>query len=64
MLKVFLLHLYDISRLNIYTFLVKGNIINLQYSLSDLLGGSCVSNAAAQVSNEERRPLSRASYRR
>jgi len=34
-----------------------------QYSLSDLLGGSCVNNAATQVSNEERRPLSRASYR-
>ncbi|KAL6255238.1 hypothetical protein P5V15_013576 [Pogonomyrmex californicus] len=33
-----------------------------QYSLSDLLGGSCV-NTAAQASNEERRSWSRASNR-
>ncbi|XP_012061248.1 PREDICTED: RAC family serine/threonine-protein kinase homolog [Atta cephalotes] len=34
-----------------------------QYSLSDLLGGSCVNNATAQASNEERRSLSRASHK-
>ncbi|XP_018368738.1 PREDICTED: serine/threonine-protein kinase S6KL-like [Trachymyrmex cornetzi] len=34
-----------------------------QYSLSDLLGGSCVNNATAQASNEEGRSLSRASHR-
>jgi len=45
-------------------FCVKNNIIHLQYSLSDLLGGSCVNNAIAQASNEERRSWSRASNRR
>ncbi|XP_018352310.1 PREDICTED: serine/threonine-protein kinase S6KL-like [Trachymyrmex septentrionalis] len=34
-----------------------------QYSLSDLLGGSCVNNATAQASNKEGRSLSRASHR-
>ncbi|KAG5329490.1 S6KL kinase, partial [Acromyrmex charruanus] len=34
-----------------------------QYSLSDLLGGSCVNNATVQASNEEGRSLSRASHR-
>lgn len=38
------------------------NVINLQYSLSNLLGGSCV--ATTQASNEEHRSLSRASHRR
>ncbi|KYN15634.1 Protein kinase 2, partial [Trachymyrmex cornetzi] len=35
----------------------------MKYSLSDLLGGSCVNNATAQASNEEGRSLSRASHR-
>ncbi|XP_018402089.1 PREDICTED: serine/threonine-protein kinase S6KL [Cyphomyrmex costatus] len=34
-----------------------------QYSLSDLLGGSCVNNTTAQASNDEGRSLSRASHR-
>ncbi|XP_071566693.1 LOW QUALITY PROTEIN: serine/threonine-protein kinase S6KL [Temnothorax nylanderi] len=34
-----------------------------QYSLSDLLGGSCVNNVIAQASNEEGRSWSRASHR-
>ncbi|XP_011691247.1 PREDICTED: RAC family serine/threonine-protein kinase homolog isoform X1 [Wasmannia auropunctata] len=34
-----------------------------QYSLSDLLGGSCISNGTAQASNEEGRSWSRTSYR-
>lgn len=42
-------------------FILKNNI-NLQYSLSDLLGGSCIT--AAQASNDERRSWSRASHRR
>lgn len=41
---------------------INDNLINLQYSLSNLLAGSCVTTT--QASNEEQRSLFRASHKR